>query len=80
MTLHICPFCEIGNLIEVRYTEQVKIGRKVIGVDGLSKMVCSECESESIPAELFDANSNLVKAALAKTPASPHHWTIGDQL
>jgi putative zinc finger/helix-turn-helix YgiT family protein len=61
---YFCPFCETGTLTSVQYTEHVKAGRRVVEVPGLTKMICAECESESIPSEVYEANSEIVRSAL----------------
>lgn len=62
---NMCPYCEVGVLEGVTYTEHVKVGRKAFDVPGLTKMVCPECESESVPLEVSDLNSRLISAAMA---------------
>ena len=62
-----CPYCEVGHPEEVHYSEVVKAGRKSIAVQGLSKLVCSLCEGESIPLDMYERNSTLVTNAMAQS-------------
>lgn len=66
----MCPYCEADGLELVRYTDRLKMGRKVVEVTGLSKMVCSECGSECVPLELFAMNAPLIERAASATSAA----------
>jgi putative zinc finger/helix-turn-helix YgiT family protein len=61
---HVCPYCEVAELAEVRYSRSVKAGRKAVEVDGLTKLVCSECGEESVPLELYEKNAALIEGAI----------------
>lgn len=67
---HICPYCEVGELSTVPYTETVKAGRRTVEVAGLLKLVCAHCGEESVPVEMYDRNTKVVEGALAATPAA----------
>lgn len=67
---HICPFCEVGEMTRVAYTDTVKAGRRSVQVPGLLKLVCAECGEESVPAQVYDRNSKVVEEALAATSAA----------
>jgi len=60
---HVCPFCEEGNAVEVEYSSKVKLGRKMVLVEGLKKTVCEYCESESVPEAFHDSNLALINHA-----------------
>jgi putative zinc finger/helix-turn-helix YgiT family protein len=60
---HVCPFCGEGVATEVAYSSTVKFGRKNILVEGLKKTVCSACNSESVPEQLYDQNHLLIQKA-----------------
>lgn len=63
---HICPFCEEGTTREVEFSQEIRAGRKSVLVAGLKKRVCSQCQSESIPAALHDQNMDLLDTAQAR--------------
>jgi HTH-type transcriptional regulator / antitoxin MqsA len=58
---HICPFCEEGTTHESIYSGHVKLGRRLVLVEGLKKVVCDFCMSESVPEELHDANLKTIQ-------------------
>ncbi|WP_374317203.1 type II TA system antitoxin MqsA family protein [Aquabacterium sp.] len=60
---HVCPFCEEGNAVEVEYSTRIKLGRRMVVVEGLKKTVCEVCASESVPEELHDVNLALINQA-----------------
>ena len=66
---HICSYCEVGETSQVVYNQTVKVGRRSVDVQGLSKVVCGHCGEESVPLEMYDRNAELVERALARTPA-----------
>lgn len=60
---HICPFCEEGNAVEVEHSSRVKLGRRMVLVEGLKKTVCEVCASESVPDVFHDLNLALINRA-----------------
>lgn len=62
---HHCSYCNSAHTNEVEFTESFKVGRKQLEVAGMKKVVCSECQSESIPLDLLDFNQELFVAAEA---------------
>ena len=62
MTQH-CPFCETGTTEVVGYTSTEKFGRKTVNVEGLLKLVCNHCHSETVSGDLHDHNLALFIAA-----------------
>jgi putative zinc finger/helix-turn-helix YgiT family protein len=60
---HICPFCEEGDAVEVEYSKKIKLGRRMVLVEGLKKTVCEVCESESVPDAFHDLNLALINHA-----------------
>jgi len=60
---HICPFCEEGNAVEVEYSTRIKLGRRMVLIEGLKKAVCEFCASESIPNVFIDSNLALINQA-----------------
>ncbi len=67
---HICSYCEVGETSVAVYNQSVKVGRRMVDVQGLSKMVCAHCGEESVPLDMYDRNAELVERALAETPAA----------
>jgi len=67
---HVCAFCEVGHPEEVRYDDTIRSGRRSVAVKGLSKLVCPECDQESIPLDIYDRNALLIAAAMASSPAA----------
>lgn len=63
----MCAYCETEGLELVRYADRMKIGRKVVEVIGLSKMVCAECGSETVPLDLFAENAAIIERVSAST-------------
>ena len=58
-----CPFCETGTTEVVSYTSTEKFGRKTVEVEGLLKLVCNHCHSETVSGDLHDHNLALFIAA-----------------
>jgi putative zinc finger/helix-turn-helix YgiT family protein len=58
-----CPFCETGTTEVVSYTSTEKFGRKTVNVEGLLKLVCNHCHSETVSGDLHDHNLALFIAA-----------------
>jgi len=58
-----CPFCETGTTVVVSYTSTEKFGRKTVNVEGLLKLVCNHCHSETVSGDLHDHNLALFIAA-----------------
>ncbi len=58
-----CPFCETGTTEVVGYTSTEKFGRKTVEVEGLLKLVCNHCHSETVSGDLHDRNLALFIAA-----------------
>lgn len=58
-----CPFCETGTTEVVSYTSTEKFGRKTFEVEGLLKLVCNHCHSETVSGDLHDHNLALFIAA-----------------
>jgi putative zinc finger/helix-turn-helix YgiT family protein len=58
-----CPFCETGTTEVVSYTSTEKFGRKSVNVEGLLKLVCNHCHSETVSGDLHDHNLALFIAA-----------------
>ena len=54
-----CPFCETGTTEVVSYTSTEKFGRKTVNVEGLLKLVCNHCHSETVSGDLHDHNLAL---------------------
>lgn len=70
---HNCSFCNSTHTNVVDYVENFKVGRKQLHVAGLKKVVCNDCHSESVPANLYDYNLQLFinAEAAAKELVSP---------
>lgn len=62
---HHCSYCNSAHTHEVEFTESFKAGRKQLEVAGMKKIVCTKCQSESIPLDLLDSNQELYVAAEA---------------
>jgi len=62
---HHCSYCNSAHTNEVEFNDSFKAGRKQLAVAGMKKIVCSECQSESIPLDLLDYNQKLFFAAEA---------------
>lgn len=65
-----CAFCDHDTASARTYSDRMKFGRRVVKVEGLSKLVCSHCGSDSVTEEMHDANLASMRSALERTQAA----------
>ncbi len=71
-----CPYCGADSLREVLFSERVKAGRKTVEVQGLARLECSECGSESVPMDLYAKNATLLDEAAAASRGAVSRGTL----
>jgi putative zinc finger/helix-turn-helix YgiT family protein len=65
-----CPYCESMALEKVVYVGDIRCGRKSVRVNGLAKMLCSDCGNESVPLEMYGENTRLIEISASESAAA----------
>lgn len=63
----VCPWCEIGTLVDEQYDDQIRFGRALLTVTGLLRQRCDECGGEMTDSTHIVHNSELIRAAERKS-------------
>lgn len=64
----VCKYCEEGHMISEAYSENFRVGRSSLTVNGLQHSRCDFCDSTMTTAEQFEQNAELVRAAEKRSP------------
>jgi DNA-binding XRE family transcriptional regulator len=67
----LCSACEKGHLAEkvVKHDVGPLLGMPHVRVENLPALVCSKCETVTVPGAVLDAVANLLAALILKSPA-----------
>ena len=63
-----CRYCGEGQMVEKTYSRNIKNGRSVLSVVGLTHWCCASCESVMTSAQQFEANADIIQLAEKKSP------------